>query len=88
MSEHTTESADLPRLRHVGIAIVATAAEHEALMDRMTDVLCPDPSHEGPCAIPWAMSSVDGDSLSRRRRRNLLDAIEDTNPGSASTAQP
>lgn len=80
MSEPTTEPADRPRLRHVGIAVVATAAEHEALMDRITDVLCPDPGHEGPCALPWAMSSVDGDSLSRRRRRSLLESIKDTNP--------
>ncbi|MFC9242847.1 hypothetical protein ACFT7S_02025 [Streptomyces sp. NPDC057136] len=86
MSDPTTSPADRPRLRQVDIAIVATAAEHEALMDRITDVLCPDASHEGPCAIPWSMSSVDGDSLSRRKRRNLLDAIKDTNPDSAPTA--
>lgn len=81
----SSEPADRPRLRHIGIAVVATAAEHEALMDRFTDVLCPDVSHDGPCAVPWAMSSVDGDSLSRRRRRDLLAAIEDTNPGSAAS---
>ncbi|GAA3005050.1 hypothetical protein [Streptomyces fulvorobeus] len=86
MSDSTTESADRPRLRHVGIAVFATAAEHEALMERMAEVLCADPSHEGPCAVPWAMSSVDGDSLSRRRRRQLMDAIEETNPGSSTTA--
>ncbi|WP_406320223.1 hypothetical protein [Streptomyces sp. NBC_01637] len=68
-----------PRLWQVKIAMVATPAEHEELMDRLSNVLCSDPDHEGPCAIPWAMHSVNGDSLSRCKRNALLTEIKETN---------
>lgn len=68
------------RLWQVKVAVLATPAEHEELLDRLTDVLCPDPDHEGPCAIPWAMHSVNGDSLSAAQREALLGEIADTNP--------
>ncbi|MDW4907557.1 hypothetical protein RB628_19945 [Streptomyces sp. ADMS] len=68
-----------PRLWQVKIALVATPAKHEELMDRLVDVLCPDSGHEGPCPIPWAMRSVNGDSLSAKKRKALLEEIEETN---------
>ncbi|QKW25483.1 hypothetical protein HUT11_04580 [Streptomyces seoulensis] len=68
-----------PRLWQVTIAMVATAAQHEELMDRLTDLLCPDPEHEGPCPIPWAMHSTNEDSLPRRKREALLTEIRETN---------
>ncbi|MGW1721533.1 hypothetical protein ACWCQK_01195 [Streptomyces sp. NPDC002306] len=74
------DSPEQPRLWQVKIAHVATAARHEELMDRLAEVLCPDPDHEGPCAVPWAMHSVNGDSLSSRQRAALLTEIEETNP--------
>ncbi|MGW6688711.1 hypothetical protein [Streptomyces sp. NPDC054961] len=64
----------------VELAIVATPREHEELLDRLTDVLCPDPNHEGPCEIPWAIHSVNEDTISGEERRALLEEIEDTNP--------
>ncbi|MEU5099826.1 hypothetical protein [Streptomyces sp. NPDC020996] len=63
----------------MNIGLIATAAQHEELMDRIVEVLCPDPDHEGPCPIPWGMHSVDGDSLSPRRRKALLTEIAETN---------
>ncbi|MGW7455970.1 hypothetical protein [Streptomyces sp. NPDC054787] len=68
------------RLWQVKLAIVATPEEHEELLDRLTDVLCPDPHHEGPCDIPWAMHSVNGNSLPAKERKALLNEIADTNP--------
>lgn len=68
-----------PRLWQVKIALVATPAQHEELMDRLVDVLCPDPEHEDPCPVPWGMHSVNGDSLSAKKRKALLKEIEDTN---------
>ncbi|MFE7356901.1 hypothetical protein ACFU8Q_27985 [Streptomyces sp. NPDC057543] len=80
MSDPTPDDTpEQPRLWQVKIAMVATAAEHEELMDRLTDVLCPDPEHEGPCPVPWAMHSVNGDSLSRGKRKALLAEIRETN---------
>ncbi|MEW2491233.1 hypothetical protein [Streptomyces sp. NPDC048411] len=73
------DTPEQPRLRQVTIATVTTAAQHEELMDRLTDVLCPDPGHEGPCPVPWAMRSTNGDSLSRRKRKALLTEIRETN---------
>lgn len=40
--------------------------------------MCPDPGHEGPCPIPWAMHSVNGDSLAAKEREALLKEIEET----------
>ncbi|WP_330288107.1 hypothetical protein [Streptomyces sp. NBC_00576] len=78
--KHEPESvAEEPRLWQVNIALVTTSAKHEELMDRLVDVLCPDPRHEGPCPIPWAMNSVAGDSLSAKKRKALLKEIEETN---------
>lgn len=79
MSDPTQDSSEQPRLWQVKIALIATAVQHEELMDRISAVLCPDPSHEGPCPIPWAMHSVNGDSLSRRQRKALLTEIKETN---------
>jgi hypothetical protein len=75
----TQDSPEQPRLWQVKIALIATAAQHEELMDRISEVLCPDPDHEGPCAIPWAMHSIRGDSLSRRQQKALLTEIKETN---------
>jgi hypothetical protein len=74
------DSADERRLWLVKIAVVATAAEHEALLDRLAEVLCPDPGHTGPCAIPWALHSVNEDSLSAKQRKAIRREIEATNP--------
>ncbi|MCH5677334.1 hypothetical protein [Streptomyces gilvus] len=63
------------------IALIATAAQHEEVMDRIVEVLCPDPGHDGPCPIPWGMHSVNGESLSHRERKALLTEIKETNWG-------
>ncbi|MET9381371.1 hypothetical protein ABZY09_09795 [Streptomyces sp. NPDC002928] len=75
----TRDSPEQPRLWQVSIALVATPAQHEELMDRLADVLCPAPDHDGPCLMPWGMHSVDGDSLPPRRRAALLTEIAETN---------
>ncbi|MEU9239244.1 hypothetical protein [Streptomyces sp. NPDC048385] len=79
MSDPTEDSSEQPRLWQVKIALIATPAQHEELMDRLSEVLCPDPDHEGPCPVPWGMHSVNGDSLSRRQREALLTEIKETN---------
>ena len=79
MSE-PTDGTEERRLWYVEMAFIATAAEHEALLDRLADVLCPDPRHAGPCAVPWALHSLNEDSLSAKKRRALLREIDDTNP--------
>ncbi|MBD0736450.1 hypothetical protein [Streptomyces sp. CBMA29] len=79
MPDSPPDTAEQPRLWQVKIALVATAAEHEHVMDKLSAVLCPDPDHEGPCPIPWAMHSVNEDSLSGRKRKALLAEIQDTN---------
>jgi hypothetical protein len=63
----------------VQVAFLATPAHHEALLDQLTDVLCSDPNHNGPCDTPWALHSVEGDSLPAKKREALLREIEDTN---------
>lgn len=78
--ENSADATEEPGLWEIRIAVVATASEHELLLDRFTDVLCPDANHEGPCAMPWAMHSVNQDALSRRRKKIWSERIEDTNP--------
>ncbi|MFG3018754.1 hypothetical protein ACGFZQ_09385 [Streptomyces sp. NPDC048254] len=79
MPDPAQEPPEQPGLWQVKIALVATAAQHEELMDRISDLLCPDPNHDGPCPIPWGMHSVNEDSLSRRQREALLTEIKETN---------
>ncbi|MGW3957436.1 hypothetical protein ACWEKM_42650 [Streptomyces sp. NPDC004752] len=79
MSDPIDDSSEQPRLWQVKIGLIATAAQHEELMDRLAEVLCPDPNHDGPCPIPWGMHSINGDSLSRRQRKALLTEIRETN---------
>ncbi|MFD4029703.1 hypothetical protein ACFWVP_04010 [Streptomyces sp. NPDC058637] len=67
-------------LWQVTIAFLATAAQHEQLMDRLVEVLCPDSSREGPCPIPWGVHSVNGESLSRKKRKALREDIAETGP--------
>ncbi|MBN3931963.1 hypothetical protein IQ279_20425 [Streptomyces verrucosisporus] len=78
-SPDADSGSEEPRLWQVKIAVIATSAEHEELMDRLADVLCPDPDHEGPCPVPWGMHSVNGDSLTDEERSALLTEIEETN---------
>ncbi|RKN49080.1 hypothetical protein D7223_06055 [Micromonospora endolithica] len=61
------------------LALVATDAEHDELLDRVVTVLCPDAEHDGPCPVPWATTSVAGDSLPPPERVALVEAIEETN---------
>ncbi|MFE4957689.1 hypothetical protein ACFRCW_27350 [Streptomyces sp. NPDC056653] len=73
------QATDERRLWQVKIALVATSEQHEEVLDRLSDVLCPDSDHEGPCPLPWAMHSVNEDSLSAKQRKALLEEIEETN---------
>jgi hypothetical protein len=36
----------------------------------------PGPGHEGPCATPWALRVVDGESLGRERERMRAEIAE------------
>ncbi|MER7835696.1 hypothetical protein ABTY98_07200 [Streptomyces sp. NPDC096040] len=79
MPDPTQDPAEQPGLWQVQIALIATAAQHEELMDRISEILRPDPGHEGPCPIRWGMHSVNGESLPPRQREALLTEIEETN---------
>jgi hypothetical protein len=68
------------RLWKVTIAVTATAEQVEQLTDRFVEVLCPDPDHEGPCALPWALHVTDAASLTRAEQHRLRAEIEDTKP--------
>ncbi|MFL5993333.1 MAG: hypothetical protein ACJ736_03225 [Streptomyces sp.] len=81
MPDTTQDTPEQPKLWQVKIALIATATQHEELMDRIVELLCPDPDHEGPCPIPWGMHSVNGESLSHRERKALLTEIKETNCG-------
>ncbi|MEU8379113.1 hypothetical protein AB0C32_07960, partial [Streptosporangium sp. NPDC048865] len=66
------------RLWKMVIALTATERQTEELSDRIVEVLCPDPDHEGPCQIPWALHVVEGASLSKAEQRRLRAEIDDT----------
>lgn len=66
-------------LWRVEIGLLASADEVDRLTDEIIRVLCPDPDHEGACDIPWSLTTVDGESLSTRKRRDLIANIESTN---------
>lgn len=66
------------KLWKVVIALAGTEAEAEEITDRFVGVICADPNHKGPCAIPWSMHVTEGESLSKAEQRRLTAAIDDT----------
>ncbi len=69
---------DQARLWKVTISVIATAQQVEQLTDRFVEVMCPDPGHEGPCPVPWALHVTDGGSLSKAEQKRLRAEIADT----------
>ncbi|SCG72483.1 hypothetical protein [Micromonospora coxensis] len=73
--------SEQPRLWKVVVALSATERRKDEICDRIVDLICADPNHEGPCDTPWALHVVDGDSLGRGERRRLQAEIDDTMAG-------
>lgn len=68
------------RLYRITVDVLVNPAELDALTGRLVDALCPDASHEGDCADPWAMVTTDARSFDRRVQRRMLERIRTTNP--------
>lgn len=52
-----------PSVWEVRLGVYATQQQAEEVKERITRLLCPDPDHAPPCAIPWSVSVVpDADS--------------------------
>ena len=50
----------------IKIAILASEDEVDQLSEALINTICPDSNHDGECAIPWAMTTLDGASLPAR----------------------
>jgi hypothetical protein len=72
---------DEARLWKVVISLTATTQQKDDLCDRFVETICPDPDHDGPCEIPWALHVTAGDSLDSDERQRLLTEIHDTMHG-------
>ncbi|MEV4489588.1 hypothetical protein AB0K04_05655 [Micromonospora coxensis] len=70
-----------PQLWKVVLALSTDERRKDEICDRIVDLICPDPNHEGPCDTPWALHVVDGDSLDRDERDRLRAEIDDTMTG-------
>ncbi len=64
----------------IEIAVLASSDEVDRLTDDLIATICPDPSHDGDCATPWTLTTIDGASLTARRQSALRQSIRLTNP--------
>lgn len=77
---HATPGPDDRPLWLIEIAVLATKDEVDRLTDELVATICPDSDHDGECAIPWALTAVDGGGFSPRRQAELRESIRLTNP--------
>lgn len=61
----------------VQIVLRATEAELRQATDAIARALCPDESHEGPCATPWTMVSARVDDIEDQDEAASLRALID-----------
>ncbi|GIH03698.1 hypothetical protein Rhe02_17650 [Rhizocola hellebori] len=75
-------TSDTPdrRLWLIEIAVLASSDEVDRLADDLITTLCPDPTHDGDCSTPWALTTIDGSSFSARRQADMRESIRLTNP--------
>ena len=78
-SGHTQPRSDRP-LWLIEVAVLASQTEVDQLTDDMVATICPDPDHDGDCPTPWALTAIDGASLSSRRQAEIRESIRLTNP--------
>jgi hypothetical protein len=67
----------------IKIAVLASEDEVEQLSEALVNTICPDPDHDGDCATPWALTTLDGTSLPPRQQAALHESIRLTNPDPA-----
>ncbi|MEU4803938.1 hypothetical protein [Actinosynnema sp. NPDC023587] len=50
-------------VKEIRIGVYATEEQARDLVERIKLVLCPEPEHAGPCAVPWSVGLVPGEAL-------------------------
>lgn len=83
MSDDRPDEREDRPLWLIKIAVLATDSEVHRLTDDLITTICPSPDHEGDCAIPWALTTITGSSLSSRKQAALRESIRLTNPDPA-----
>jgi hypothetical protein len=43
-------------LHEIRLGLFATEEQVERLQEAVVRLLCPEPGHAGPCAVPWTIS--------------------------------
>ncbi len=43
-------------LHEIRLGLLATDEQVERLQEAVARLLCPEPGHAGPCAVPWTIS--------------------------------
>jgi len=52
------ENSSEKRVWRVAVYVHATDDEVEDVVERLGAALCPDPSHEGYCPVPWTTETI------------------------------
>ncbi len=64
-------------LWQICVVLRASEAELQQATDAIARALCPDELHDGPCPIPWAISSSSVDDMDDRAEADNLRALID-----------
>lgn len=67
---------DEKRLWEIRLGVVASEADARAVLDQIEKLLCPDPDHAPPCAIPWGLSLDAEEDMTTDRREEYDDVVE------------
>ncbi|MEV0697628.1 hypothetical protein AB0I53_06875 [Saccharopolyspora sp. NPDC050389] len=49
------------RIHEIRVGLIASRPQMDTIRDELTRVICPDPDHNSPCAVPWASGYTDGE---------------------------
>ncbi|WP_431968410.1 hypothetical protein [Nocardia sp. bgisy134] len=63
-------------LWEVKVGILATEAEAKKLVEQIAHLLCPDPDHQPPCPVPWAIGLDSETDMDPERREQYEDIRE------------
>ena len=61
----------------VELVVRASPEELDAITERIGQVVCVPPGHEGPCPTPWTLTTIPVTDLDEPERSETLALLED-----------
>ncbi|SFQ34765.1 hypothetical protein SAMN05421810_106225 [Amycolatopsis arida] len=59
----SNEIVDGPRVHEIHVGGFPSVADALAAQEPIARLLCPDPEHNGPCAVPWEFTLTDAEPV-------------------------